>query len=77
MILSLFIITLFNYSGAFYTIKLFDKLRLISMNTNYCVNLNFWLLINSTDPLDQLKWLAEILQESEDNKEKVKNSPSI
>lgn len=57
--------------GAFYTIKLFDKLRLISLNTNYCPKENFWLFVNSTDPLDQLKWLAETLQLSEDNNEKV------
>ena len=59
-------------SGAFYTIKLFDKLRLISLNTNYCPKENFWLFINSTDPLDQLKWLSETLQKSEDNGEIVK-----
>lgn len=57
--------------GAFYTIKLFPKLRLISLNTNYCPKENFWLLINSTDPLGQLEWLANVLQESENNQEKV------
>ena len=41
------------------------------MNTNYCPKENFWLFVNSTDPLDQLKWLAETLQLSEDNNEKV------
>ena len=46
-------------------------MRLISLNTNYCPRENFWLLINSTDPLDQLKWLADTLQQSEDLNEKV------
>lgn len=32
---------------------------------NYCPTLNFWLFINSTDPLDQLKWLANTLQDCE------------
>lgn len=57
--------------GAFYTIKLKENLRLISLNTNYCPRENFWLLINSTDPLGQLEWLAETLQQSEDLNEKV------
>ena len=52
--------------------KLFGNLRLISLNTNYCPRENFWLLLNSTDPLNQLDWLAKTLQNSEDNKEKVK-----
>ena len=65
-------INIFIYErGAFYTIKIFEKLRLISLNTNYCPKENFWLLINSTDPFDQLKWLADTLQASEDNNELV------
>ena len=30
-----------------------------------------WLLINDVDPAGQLKWLADTLQEAEDNGEKV------
>ena len=45
--------------------------RLISLNMNYCPTLNFWLFINSTDPLGQLEWLANVLQYSENNGEKV------
>ncbi len=60
-----------NFRGAFYTIKLLDNLRLISLNTNYCPRENFWLLLNSTDPLNQLDWLAKTLQFSEINNEKV------
>jgi sphingomyelin phosphodiesterase len=38
---------------------------------NYCPNMNFWLFINSTDPLGQLAWLADTLQKSENTGEKV------
>jgi sphingomyelin phosphodiesterase len=46
-----FRITFLFKSGAFYSIQLYPGLRLISLNTNYCPALNFWLIINSTDPL--------------------------
>lgn len=46
-------------------------LRLISLNTNYCNKGNFWLLINNTDPADQLLWLRDELQDAEDKKVKV------
>lgn len=38
---------------------------------NYCPTANFWLYINATDPLDQLAWLANTLQQSETDGEKV------
>ena len=43
--------------GAFYTTLVRPSLRLISLNMNYCAQDNFWLYINSTDPLDQLQWV--------------------
>jgi sphingomyelin phosphodiesterase len=43
----------------------------ISINSNYCPIDNFWLLINSTDPSNQLDWLAKTLQNSENIGEKV------
>lgn len=43
--------------GAFYTLVIRRGLRLISLNTNYCIGDNYWLFINSTDPLDQLQWV--------------------
>jgi sphingomyelin phosphodiesterase len=58
-------------NGAFYTILLHPGLRLISLNMNYCAELNFWLFINTTDPLGQLEWLANVLQYSENNQEKA------
>lgn len=44
--------------GAFYTTLVRPGLRLISLNMNYCAQDNFWLFINSTDPLDQLQWVT-------------------
>ncbi|KAI7906482.1 Metallo-dependent phosphatase-like protein [Cokeromyces recurvatus] len=48
-------------------------LKLISMNTNFCYNLNWWLYEQPTkrDPNGLLKWFISQLQESEDNKERV------
>lgn len=46
-------------------------LRVVSLNMNFCARENFWLLVNSTDPADQLQWLVHILQESEIRGEKV------
>lgn len=46
-------------------------LRVVSLNMNFCARENFWLLVNSTDPADQLQWLVHILQESEIKGEKV------
>ncbi|CAF2554038.1 unnamed protein product [Rotaria sp. Silwood2] len=57
--------------GAFYTTLVRPGLRLISLNMNYCSRENFWLLINTTDPLGQLQWLIQWLQYAEDNEEKV------
>ncbi|XP_030055726.1 sphingomyelin phosphodiesterase [Microcaecilia unicolor] len=57
--------------GGFYTVKLNPGLRLVSLNMNFCSPGNFWLLMNSTDPADQLQWLVGVLQDAEDNKEKV------
>ena len=57
--------------GAFYTIEIAPGLRLVSLNINYCYNLNFWLLIDSVDPLGQLAWLMQTLQQSELIGEKV------
>ncbi|CAF0981469.1 unnamed protein product [Rotaria sordida] len=57
--------------GAFYTTIVRPGLRLISLNMNYCAQENFWLFINSTDPLNQLQWFIQWLQYAEDHEEKV------
>lgn len=48
-------------------------LKLISLNTNFCYNLNWWLYEHPTkrDPNGILKWLIDHLQKSEDANEKV------
>ena len=45
--------------------------RIISLNMNYCNNHNFWLLLNLTDPLGELKWLIDELFKAEAAGEKV------
>lgn len=67
----IFLTCIYVLSGAFYTTKIAPGLRLISLNMNYCYNLNFWLLIDSVDPLGQLAWLMNTLQNSENIGEKV------
>ncbi|KAF7278427.1 hypothetical protein GWI33_008461 [Rhynchophorus ferrugineus] len=57
--------------GAFYSVLLRPGFRLISLNTNYCYSLSWWLFLNSTDPSNELKWLVNELQQAEDNNEKV------
>lgn len=57
--------------GAFYSLKIGANLKLISLNMNYCNRLNWWLMINMTDPNSELDWLMKELQLSEDKGEKV------
>lgn len=55
----------------FYAVSLGNGLKIVSLNTNFCHNKNFWLYINSTDPGNQLQWLVHELQISELEHEKV------
>nr|XP_061801179.1 sphingomyelin phosphodiesterase-like [Nerophis lumbriciformis] len=57
--------------GGFYTTEIQPGLRLVSLNMNFCARENFWLMVNSTDPANQLQWLVHVLQTSEDKGEKV------
>ncbi|XP_046563304.1 sphingomyelin phosphodiesterase-like [Haliotis rubra] len=57
--------------GSFYQVSPYPGLRLVSINTNYCNNQNWWLLLNTTDPAGQLQWLVDVLQDAEMKKEKV------
>ncbi|KAK9730903.1 Acid sphingomyelin phosphodiesterase C-terminal region [Popillia japonica] len=59
------------FHGAFYSVLLRPGFRLISLNMNYCMSVNWWLVVNSTDPAKQLQWLIHELQEAEDKGEKV------
>ncbi|KAE8628367.1 hypothetical protein XENTR_v10007483 [Xenopus tropicalis] len=58
-------------TAGFYTVPIGPRLRLVSLNMNFCDLGNFWLLINYTDPAGQLQWLVEVLQEAEEKGEKV------
>ena len=57
--------------GAYYSTYLKKGLKVISINTNYCNNQNWWLLMNTTDPADELTWMINELQASELNNERV------
>ncbi|XP_064594947.1 sphingomyelin phosphodiesterase-like [Liolophura sinensis] len=63
--------TLTIKNGAFYTVSPYPGFRIVSINTNYCNNYNWWLLLNTTDPAGELSWLVGVLQAAENNKEKV------
>ncbi|CAO3609031.1 unnamed protein product [Cunninghamella blakesleeana] len=56
-----------------YVARPLKGLKLISLNTNFCYTLNWWLYQqpNQLDPNGILKWLVEQLQESEDIGERV------
>ncbi|KAL1473401.1 hypothetical protein MTO96_038707 [Rhipicephalus appendiculatus] len=57
--------------AGYYSVRPYPGLKILSVNTNYCSSLNWWLLINATDPAQQLAWLVDELHESEAKGEKV------
>ncbi|XP_055336532.1 sphingomyelin phosphodiesterase-like [Paramacrobiotus metropolitanus] len=57
--------------GGYYRVKPFPGLRIISLNTNACNTMNWWLLLNMTDPDNELQWLINELQEAENAGDKV------
>uniref|UniRef100_A0A673Z0Y8 Sphingomyelin phosphodiesterase n=1 Tax=Salmo trutta TaxID=8032 RepID=A0A673Z0Y8_SALTR len=57
--------------GGFYTVEVQPGLRVVSLNMNFCAKENYWLMVNSTDPANQLQWLIHILQASEEKGERV------
>ncbi|ORZ01161.1 Metallo-dependent phosphatase-like protein [Syncephalastrum racemosum] len=56
-----------------YVARPVNGLKLISVNTNFCYNMNWWLYEHPTqkDPNGVLGWLVDQLQESEDRGERV------
>jgi sphingomyelin phosphodiesterase len=56
---------------ASYVTKVMPGLRLISLNTQYCDEGNFWLYANQTDPDGSLAWLIQQLQDAENSNDKV------
>mmetsp|Transcript_17378 Transcript_17378/g.51931 ORF Transcript_17378/g.51931 Transcript_17378/m.51931 type:complete len:580 (+) Transcript_17378:28-1767(+) len=57
--------------GGFYTAHVQDNLHVVALNLNYGMYGNWWLLINDTDPADQLHWLAETLLDLETRGQQV------
>ncbi|XP_054719255.1 sphingomyelin phosphodiesterase-like [Uloborus diversus] len=57
--------------GAYYSVLVNPGFRIVSINMNYCNSLNWWLLLNSTDPTNELSWLVSELQKAETKNEKV------
>ncbi|XP_004207961.1 sphingomyelin phosphodiesterase isoform X1 [Hydra vulgaris] len=57
--------------GGYYTTLIDKGVRLISLNTNFGNDMNFWLYLDSVDPAEELHWLVNVLQKAEDNNEKV------
>ena len=57
--------------GAYYSLTVAPGLRVISLNMNYCMNKNLWLILDSIDPADELLWLVFELQLAEFKGEKV------
>ncbi|KAL6076104.1 Sphingomyelin phosphodiesterase [Balamuthia mandrillaris] len=57
--------------GGYYTTLVKPGLRLVSLNTQYCDIMNFWLIANFTDPADQLSWLQGVLSNAYAQKEQV------
>ncbi len=57
--------------SGYYSITIKDKLRIVSINANFCNNFNFWLLLNFNDPHHHLHWLYRQLHKAELGKEKV------
>ena len=57
--------------GAFYSVLASPGFRIITINNNICSNKNFWLLLNTYDPLGQLEWLVKELKKAENANEKV------
>ncbi|XP_059171990.1 sphingomyelin phosphodiesterase-like [Physella acuta] len=54
-----------------FSVSPYPDFRIISVNNIYCYKLNWWLLLNSTDPCNVMQWLIQELQSAEDKGEKV------
>ena len=57
--------------GGYFHTLIRPGLRLVSINTNFCNNLNFWLLLNFDDPSEHLHWLYAVLLKAERRGEAV------
>jgi len=61
---------MFKENG-FYSTLVRPGLRVIGLNNNFCVGMNFFLFLDFSDPADQLAWLVEQLLMSEELGEAV------
>ncbi|CAG9854053.1 unnamed protein product [Phyllotreta striolata] len=57
--------------GGYYTVSPRKGFRIVVLNNNVCNTDNWWLVYNSRDPYDQLKWLTGVLLKAEQNNERV------
>ncbi|GAB6020688.1 hypothetical protein CHUAL_003357 [Chamberlinius hualienensis] len=57
--------------GGYYAYDVRPDLRLISLNTNYGSDGNWWLVIDSEDPTEELQWLIGQLDDAEQKNIKV------
>jgi len=57
--------------NGFYSTLVRPGLRIIALNNNFCVGMNFFLMLDFSDPGDQLSWLVHQLLQSEANGESV------
>nr|CAB3266407.1 sphingomyelin phosphodiesterase-like [Phallusia mammillata] len=57
--------------GGFYTTLVRPGHRIVSLNTNFCYNENWWIWLNQDDPSGMLQWFVQVLTEAEKNNEKV------
>jgi len=57
--------------GGHYSVAPLKGLRVISLNTNYCNSMNWWLLLAHRDPIGQLAWLTSQLSAASANGERV------
>jgi len=55
----------------YYTLLHQPGFRIISLNMNYCNDMNYWTLVDAVDPDYQLRWLVQILSDAERKGEKV------
>lgn len=59
------------YAGGFYTVKMFDGLRLIVLNSNFYHNDNLATIGKCNDTSNQFAWLDKVLEKSVNNSEEV------
>lgn len=60
-----------NYGGYYSQLLPGTSLRFVAVNSMYCGDGNYWLILNQTDPGDQQQWLAKTLAASRAAREKV------